>query len=230
MAEHSYGTAGVYTARLTLTADAGTDSDEARIRVFPAGTLFEDHFAEDLQDQGWIVVDEADSPSGQHSEWYVNNGELLQKNGSIGSSKKEANGVIGYPGTYACIPDSGWTDYEFSAGVNSGWSRDLGVMFRYVDPDNYYRFSMGANKTLRLMKKTGGVFTLLQEARDTAFKINRWYTITVRVQNDHILVFRDGLQILEATDADLPQGGIGLYCFKNGHARFRDVMIQKIVP
>jgi hypothetical protein len=60
-----------------------------------------------------------------------------------------------------------WTDYLLSAKLRSTDNDELGLMFRYQDKNNYYRFSWSAEgKARRLEKRVGGVSQIL--AQDSA--------------------------------------------------------------
>src|SRR6185436_11363178 len=57
-----------------------------------------------------------------------------------------------------------WTDYMVSLKLRSADNDVLGVMFRYQDEDNYYRFSWFAEgKSRRLEKRVNGVFQVLAQ-------------------------------------------------------------------
>jgi hypothetical protein len=83
-------------------------------------------------------------------------------------------------------PDTpSWTDYQLSLTLRSDDDDALGVMFRYQDTANYYRFSWDRQQRYRrLMKRQNGVFTLL--AQDTVpYKKGRTYRLEVVAHFQH---------------------------------------------
>ncbi len=58
----------------------------------------------------------------------------------------------------------GWMDYTLQLTLRAGDDDALGVMFRYQETGNYYRFSWEQQRSYRrLVKRTNGVVTLLAE-------------------------------------------------------------------
>ncbi len=110
--------------------------------------------------------------------------------------------AIEKPGTLATAGNPNWADYRLSARLLSDTDQGIGAVFRYQDADNYYRFSMDRSRGFRrLIKKVAGVVSTLWE--------------------DYL----DGVELFNLDDPSLASGQIGLYCWANTGARFREVRV-----
>ena len=86
----------------------------------------------------WTVVDEG--PNERPYRWVISNGQLLQQSNTGGGSPAGSDPVK--PGTYFMPGNPNWTDYSFGVSLMSQDNDAIGVMFRYRDGQNYYRFAM----------------------------------------------------------------------------------------
>ncbi|MGH7797804.1 MAG: family 16 glycoside hydrolase [Candidatus Binatia bacterium] len=122
-----------------------------------------------------------------------------------------------------------WSDYLISLKIRSADNDALGVMFRYQDKDNYYRFSWFAEgKYRRLEKRVGGVFHVLAE--DTAVYITgQSYALQISVSGSSLQVAIDGKPILSANDTAFTRGTMALYSYYNAGSHFDDVRVQDLV-
>lgn len=169
---------------------------------------------------------------------------LTQTSNIKGSNDDAAE--LGKPGTMLILSDdprldavhgeqpSNWTDYRLSVYLRSTTSGALGLVFRYRDDKNYYRFSLDRKrKHRRLISMADGKATLLKQD-DFLYQPNRDYLITVEAIGGNLRIYQDGTLVFEANDAALPKGSIGLYCYENPGSRFSDVRVddfrQPVVP
>jgi len=111
--------------------------------------------------------------------------------------------------------DAAWTDYRLCVRLISDTERGIGVMVRYQDANNYYRFSKDrAGGYRRLIKKVGGaVTTLWQDA--VKFTVGREYAVTIDCVDEHLAGSLDGVPLFSAEDASVGAGRIGLYRWSN---------------
>ena len=84
---------------------------------------------------GWTVVDVAPFASGP-SNWTVRNNELLQTS-NIFTTENEYSV---FTGTHVFTGNGNWTDYYFLSRITSTDDDGVGILFRYRDEKNYYRF------------------------------------------------------------------------------------------
>ncbi len=121
-----------------------------------------------------------------------------------------------------------WTDYRVSLTIRSDDDDAFGVLFRYQDKDNYYRFSWDrVRATRRLVKRENGLFTLLAEDREQ-YVPGQTYQVEIVAQGANLEVWIDDARILFATDASLASGTIGLYTRDNQKSYFDDVLVEEL--
>lgn len=122
-----------------------------------------------------------------------------------------------------------WTDYAVSLKMRSADNDALGVMFRYQDEDNYYRFTWFAEgKTRRLEKRVNGVFQVL--AQDTAaYTTGQTYAVQISAKGPALTVVIDGKTIFTVSDSSVSKGTLALYSYYNAGSHFDDVKVQDLV-
>lgn len=200
--------------------ELNTDTKPISLNIHPV-TIFQDDFSGAMS--GWTVVDEGtnNAPSG----WAATGGQLVQSSNIFGGSTDGSDPVK--PGTYVHVGSSSWTDYEFSVRLRSSDDDALGVMFRYQDGQNYYRFSMDRERAYRrLVKVVNGTTTIL--AQDAvSYTENQWYDIKVVVVLDRIQVYFDGTLLFDVVDPSIASGKIALYCWGNANSYFDDVLVTQ---
>ena len=187
---------------------------------------FTDNF-DDGNSVGWAVVNESNvSPS-----WLVSAGQFLENNRVESLQTFDQTYHLG---TFAYLSaGSTLTDYRFSVDATflssdgpDDLSDDLGVMFRYVDPNNYYRFTMNARYGFsRLEKKVAGVFTPLA-VDGRGYVVGQTEHITIDVQGNKIQVLRNGVPLFAVQDSALSTGTVALYC--QDRSTFDNVLIQAV--
>jgi hypothetical protein len=101
----------------------------------------------------------------------------------------------------------------------------IGVMFRYQDANNYYRFSMDRErKYRRLIKKIGGTVTVLWEDA-IQYTLGRSYILTLDCIGKDLVGYIDGVPLFIVEDNEIHAGRFGLYCWGNTGARFNEVRL-----
>ena len=129
------------------------------------------------------------------------------------------------PGDHPDQPGN-WTDYRVSVYLRSVDNDAIGVVFRYCDPDNFYRFSMDRErKYRRLVKVTKGVPANLAED-DFVYRQGQDYLVTVEAIGSSLRVFQNGGLIFDVTDGSFNRGRIGLYCWGHVDAHFSEIRVD----
>ncbi|WP_416840236.1 hypothetical protein [Haloferax sp. DFSO52] len=170
----------------------------------------------------WQFVDEPPRTT-KTSKWtfHPDEGELRQTSNIYGF----AGPPFKAPGTLAVVGDKAWLDYRLTAHMTSGDDDAIGVVFRYQDRDNFYRFSMDAEREYRrLIRCVDGEVRLLWED-DTGFETDRPYRVTIDCIGTALSVRLDDEPLCSVTDTALEQGSVGLYCRANVAARFHDLTV-----
>jgi hypothetical protein len=130
-------------------------------------------------------------------------------------------------GTIARL-SSKWSDYRVSVKIRSSDNDGVGLMFRYQDSENYYRFSWNSHhKYRRLEKQVGGVFKVLAQDSVT-YKTGQTYALQIVAQGSSLKVLIDGQTIFSVTDTSLSEGTIALYSHYNMGSSFDDVFVEEL--
>ena len=109
---------------------------------------------------GWTVHDEGTVSA--PSKWQVVNYQLKQSSNIYGGSTARSD--IRKPGSNIIAGNAAWKNYDFSVRMRTYDDDGVGVVFRYADKNNHYRFSMDRQRGYqRLVKKVNGVYTLLAQ-------------------------------------------------------------------
>lgn len=190
--------------------------------------------------QSWRIVDHPGASRGP-SRWQVIR-ETVAANGSshvrkVLQQRSELYGVdphdeYAMPGTYVWGGKRTWADYQLSVLLSSGDNDAIGVIFRYHNDNNYYRYSLDLERGYRrLIKKQGGRYKLLAQELlgpgKPAYIQHRDTLINVEVSGAEIRILQDGMLVFRIADKDGPilTGAVGLYCWANRDARFKDVRV-----
>jgi hypothetical protein len=218
------------TLRVTVSDGAASVSGDVTLTVQDANPpppgaqlLAEDFGSGSLA--GWQVVDEGTAV--KPSKWRIVSGELAHLSNIYGGST--ASGDLARPGTYLLYgAGSSWTNYRVKFKVRATDDDGVGLMFRVADSDNYYRFSWDRQMAeRRLVKKAGGVFTLLA-ADSVPYVLGQSYQIEIVANGGQLEVWIDGARIFQANDTTLAQGTIAFYTWRNNAAYFDDVLVTGI--
>ncbi|MHC4742172.1 MAG: family 16 glycoside hydrolase [Planctomycetota bacterium] len=220
--------AGTYVETITFidSSNSVTYERDVRLEIYRTpGTedpvLLDDNF-DDGDYAGWIIIDEGTAYA--PSEWSAQSGVMVQSSNIYAGSTSGSE--ITKLGTYTFYDaDSVWTNYRIDMTVRSQDDDAIGVMFRYQDTNNYYRFSWDRSRSYRrLVKKKGGVFTLLAEDV-VPYATGQTYQLEIIAQDDLLQVFIDDSIVFAVTDADLNFGTIALYTWGNAGSYFDNVLV-----
>ena len=212
-------TAATLTFRLNVTDSAGlTTSDTVDIHV--ADILFTDDFS-DGNANGWVTVDD----TSLSSSWSVISGEYTQSNKVESAASYDQSY---HSGTFAFLQSGmAFTNYKFNVQekfLGNKLQFDIGVMFRYQDPNNYYRLSLNSRFGFaRLEKKVNGIFSTLA-TNSRGYKDGELLNISVNLDGSKIQIYLNGDPLFAVSDSSLSMGTVALYCAD--HAQFDNVVIQ----
>ena len=120
-----------------------------------------------------------------------------------------------------------WTNYKVSLTMKSTNNSALGVMFRYKDKNNYYRFSWDKNRKLRqLVKKSNGSFTVLSTNSGVPYVKSRDYQVDIVASGATLQVFIDNALVIQTTDSSLSSGSIALFSWANAGSYFDNIVVR----
>lgn len=121
-----------------------------------------------------------------------------------------------------------WSDYLVSLKIRSADNDAIGVLFRYQDAHNYYRFTWFAEgKYRRLEKCVGGVFQMLAQDSVVYAKGHR-YALQITARGSQLNVAINGTTIFSVSDASFSQGTIALYSYYNAGSYFDNINVQDL--
>ena len=170
---------------------------------------------------GWTIIDDQGTTGGP-SVWSASTGALVQSS-NVGSN------TASKLGTFALYTKGSWTDYRMSMKIKSLDNNALGVMFRYQDQNNYYRFLWGANSdwSRSLEKIENGVLNVL--ASDTTpYTVGQTYQLQIVTQGNALRVLIDGNAVFSVTDPTFGGGTVALFSMYNQGSVFDDVFVEDL--
>jgi hypothetical protein len=109
--------------------------------------------------------------------------------------------------------DKEWRDYTFSVDLLYRDDDFAGLLFRYQDEENYYRFQLEEDdEEYHIAKMKDGALTFLvtDEPLPEPFSQQESVTIAADARGNVLKFFYKDQLIETITDSDLAQGGIGL--------------------
>ncbi|WP_370978288.1 hypothetical protein [Agaribacterium sp. ZY112] len=187
------------------------------IYIYAEDVLLQTSFDDASALDSWAIVDIGDNQG--PSVWAVENEELVQSSNIFKWHDAEAGSYIYYE------PGSEWTNYTASVSLRSSDNDGLGLSFRAQNKDNYYRFFMDHERTLRkLIRVQNGEKTILHS--DTIkYVIDQDYDLKISAIGDQIEIKIDGERWYKGTDDALSQGTVSLFVWGAQNAYFDDLKV-----
>jgi hypothetical protein len=175
--------------------------------------LASDDFRYNVLDEGWETV---------NGTWKVENERLVQT-----SNYYKRGDLKG--GAYAITGSPNWRDYSVSARIMSEDDDRIGLVFRYIDPDNFYILSWGkkSKRDLLFTKVVNGKTTELVR-KELGYEEEQWYQLKVDVVGNEMSAYIEDKKVFSITDDDLSRGMAGLYSWANEGSYFDDFSVRKI--
>jgi hypothetical protein len=139
------------------------------------------------------------------------------------------------PGLFFGNPE--WTDYDFTFRMTKTTDEPSGnrgavMAFRASNPDNHYRFAIGAaaNKRSVIVRSVDAkVYTSDQfpgqVAEEGVVKPGQTYLMKVEVRGQVVRCFLDGVKLFEFSGLANPKGGVGIVPHAGNKYRFSDVSV-----
>jgi hypothetical protein len=193
---------------------------------------------DDANMNGWTVVDagEIDIPS----MWTVRTvGEipdgqprtflsprLVQFENTYNKDSTIESGRLGTYAYWSGSSTQNWSDYTFSAIVNSPDDDGIGVLFHYKDAKNYDKLELDSQrKFAKLFVVRNGTETEVAKT-EHAYAMNTDLTVSVTVKGGSITASVDGKDLFGSVKEPSPiSGSVGLYCWGSMGVGFDDVKV-----
>ncbi len=177
---------------------------------------------------GWEIIDQGDIDV--NSVWSAETGQMVQSSNYANPPLTDPNML----GTYAWWQGgTSWTNYQVSLTMKSADNDAMGVMFRYQDPNNYYRFtwlsqnhSQGIGRR-QLVKFVDGQFEVLAHD-DVPYSVGQEYQVRITAYSGSLRVYIDGQLALLGGDSSLQSGSVALYCWGNVGTYFDNIYLPNL--
>jgi hypothetical protein len=194
--------------------------DEDEIKIYGTNPLVADTDGDGLSDGAEITIHSTNPLASDTDGDGLNDGVEISQ-GSDPTKPEE-------PPDPPSSSGEPWTDYRVMLTMRSTDDDALGVMFRYQDANNYYRFSWDKERAYRrLVKKENGVFTLLA-GDQVPYEVGRTYQVEIVAQHSTLEVWIDGTRIFTATDTSFAAGSIALYSWFNKGSYFDEMQVEDL--
>jgi hypothetical protein len=148
--------------------------------------------------------------------------------GSSGSTSSSSGASVIPISTSTTIEnhDVLWKNYRFTVKMKSTDNDAIGVMFRYQDHNNYYRFIWDREKRSRRLEKqvNGRFYTLSEDV--VPYKQGQTYELEIIAKGNSLKVRIDDSDIFYDVDSSLTWGTVALYSCYNTGTYFDDVHVQ----
>ena len=171
---------------------------------------------------GWEVIDEVD---GEESNWFVEKGYLIQDT-DFGKTKT-------LNGTDIIKSDKEFKDCVLRANMACTDDDFIGVLFRYNDVNNYYRFLLSSQrKIVGVDKKVNGEFITLATYTEKEWPYVK-FSVTVFMEGNNIKVYLNDELFFDIKDKSFARGKVGFTSISNLGSFFDDISIYseyKIQP
>ncbi|MEX0771252.1 MAG: hypothetical protein WD035_10990 [Balneolaceae bacterium] len=122
-----------------------------------------------------------------------------------------------------------WEPVEFAAKVRlpEGVQSGAGIIFGYVDPENYCSVYLDAGGAVRASRFVDGEETAITE-ESTSVASGRWLEVQITLDGDEVEVEfdDDALTFTASLGAAIPSSAIGFYVPANSTAEFQEFIVE----
>ena len=165
------------------------------------------------------------------SSWSVAGGRMQE------TSNIYTHGAPDMNGTYAYHTSGDWENYIYEAKVMSTDDDFIGLIFRYANNSNYYRFawmtqdhsgsgSLGPGRYLQEI--VDGVWNTI-DSDSVPYTIGQWYNVKIIMNGSYIEVYIDDSLVLSGTGSGPTSGKVGMYDWACQVAYWDDLRVRKLV-
>ena len=170
----------------------------------------------------WVVLSDPTAPSAPNA-FGMESGRLL----------KSLMAGLAYSTLTVVSDPTEYSDFTYEAQFKAKkgyFDCSGGLIFRYVDPKNYYLLSAQCpNDFLVLTRMTDGK---PEDLKQTVVPIDQgvWYQIKVVTEADHIACYANDKMAFDVTDSKIKQGRIGLWSRDDSEPLFDNVKLTLPPP
>lgn len=181
--------------------------------------LFGDDFSAGLSN--WTILDFG--PAEGPSNWSIVNEELVQSSNIREDGKQKGTYAV-----YTAGSGATWTDYRVRAKLAGDDDDHIGIVFRYQDDRNHYRYiSSRQGNYRRLEKLVNDEITILAEDA-VPYPASEDWLVEIVVEGSQIEFRIDDQPVYTVTDASFSSGTIGLLAHAMQGAHFDDIRVTEL--
>ncbi|MDE1462039.1 chitobiase/beta-hexosaminidase C-terminal domain-containing protein [Spartinivicinus poritis] len=190
----------------------------------PSTPLLEESFT-GLDFANWQVITEGTIQA--PAQWEIQQNKLIQYS-NVHSTPVEVTDPAKL-GTYIqYLPGKEWVDYQVEVKLRSTDDDQVGIMFRVLDSQHYYRFGWNSSGNRRqLVKREGSNFIVLAED-NIGYQPWATYSLKVIAKGSQLSVFINSQLIFEVNDDSYLQGTIALYSWANIGSEFSELLVTDL--
>ena len=163
-------------------------------------------------------------------DWRGMGGGLLTQLGAFTTPDTAGPGLPGErPGTGTRAIGIPLTDADLRIAlrIDMPGSGTAGVIFRYVDPGNYYRFTLDRVRQRRVLARfAGGMFRALHVSSLATGQTG--FDVEIETVGPRLTIRVDGVLVASVLDHHHASGAIGFQTLRDPRARFADVRVARI--
>lgn len=131
-------------------------------------------------------------------------------------------------GTLAVHPIASAVDIRFGARIDMTGLGTAGLVFRYQNAQNYYRFAIDRIKKRRhLVRFVGGSFAVLHSST-LPLGAGASQIVSIDAVGNHLTVSIDGAVVASVFDPHLVAGGVGFHTHRDPQARFSAITVERL--
>jgi hypothetical protein len=132
-------------------------------------------------------------------------------------------------GTLALRIGSSIGNLRFTATIDVPGAGSAGLIFRYKDNQNYYRFAINRARNRRyLVRFLSGTMTVLH-ASALPSSATGPQSVTIQAVGDRLSVSVNGISVASVTDTSFLTGNVGFYTNRDPQARFSSVAVHGLI-
>jgi cytoskeletal protein CcmA (bactofilin family) len=196
-------------------------SGSGALLTFWSDVVFDDVHIDADPDRPLLVAD--DFEDGDEAGWsveagawaVVSDGSLVYRQAELAGSGRTLMGDV------SAVDQIIELDVKTNGFGSAAGS--LGLLARYIDPENHYAVVLTAAGTIELRRTAGGTTSVLASAPG-AVTTGVWRSLRVTAVGESLKVYLDGQHVLEAVDAAHASGRVGLLT-QSASATFDDVLV-----
>ncbi|HMB53892.1 MAG TPA: Ig-like domain-containing protein, partial [Thermoanaerobaculia bacterium] len=121
-------------------------------------------------------------------------------------------------------PGAALTDYRFAVRQRSDDDDGIGLVFRYQDAGNHYRFYWHKASLRRLQKRVGGTYVTLAED-SVGYTQYAWHEIEIVADGTQLQAWVDGTLVFDVVDSEFPSGTFGMMAYGNVNSIWDDLRV-----